>query len=518
MTITPKSHPSYYLLHKYWGRKPHNLLSEYIALFTKPGETVLDPFMGSGGVVIESNILSRKGIGVDLNPLACFIVEETLKQPVDEILLRSEFERILRAIPTQVIDLTYTLDKQGNQHIIDNAIWVNGELKKIKYYDGRAKIIKDADDTDRQAVKNAENLLAKYEKDGTITYPTNPIMQYVKRNGKNRIDELFSPRNLLLCAFYMAGVNTVKNKSMRDSLTLIFTSALPNVSRMIPGNETTVTGKSGWQISKFWVPSTHTEKNVIATLRLRMEKYIKGKNELLPLLTNAPYHVYNQSCENLKNIPAGSVDYVFTDPPYGDSISYFALSSFWSSWLERALDYDGEIIYDPYRNKKYDDYSLRLDTAFKQIHRTLKDGGYMSFTFHNRHVRFWKIVIDAVMSAGFELVDVKWINQAVASGTQGINRKNTLTGDFVYTFKKTIATTIPVSKQNGEEYIVDIIEKLLKNNAYISTSKLYEKLIPVLIRNQAYYGSNGKIVDIDKFIKTKYRYTLQPDGKYGWSI
>ena len=83
LAITPKSHPSYYMIHKYWGRKPHNLLSEYIRLFTSPGDTVLDPFMGSGGVVIESNMLGRIGIGVDLNPQACFIVEETLKQDLD---------------------------------------------------------------------------------------------------------------------------------------------------------------------------------------------------------------------------------------------------------------------------------------------------------------------------------------------------------------------------------------------------------------------------------------------------
>ena len=38
---------------------------------------------------------------------------------------------------------------------------------------------------------------------------------------------------------------------------------------------------------------------------------------------------------------------------------------------------------------------------------------------------------------GLNLLNTKWINQAVSSGTQGINRGNTLKGDFVYTFINT---------------------------------------------------------------------------------
>ncbi len=43
---------------------------------------------------------------------------------------------------------------------------------------------------------------------------------------------------------------------------MVFTSMLPNVSKMIPGNEESVNGKSGWVISKIWSPKIHTEKNI----------------------------------------------------------------------------------------------------------------------------------------------------------------------------------------------------------------------------------------------------------------
>ena len=44
--------------------------------------------------------------------------------------------------------------------------------------------------------------------------------------------------------------------------------------------------------------------------------------------------------------------------------------------------------------------------------------------------------MESCLNAQFILDSVVWIDQATSSGTQGINRKNTLKGDFVYTFVK----------------------------------------------------------------------------------
>ena len=76
--IPASAHPPHYMMHRYWGRKAHNVINKYIENYTSQGDTVLDPFMGSGIVIIESAKLKRKGIGFDLNPLSCFIAENTL--------------------------------------------------------------------------------------------------------------------------------------------------------------------------------------------------------------------------------------------------------------------------------------------------------------------------------------------------------------------------------------------------------------------------------------------------------
>lgn len=47
---------------------PEELPKWFIKLFTKPGDTVLDPFMGSGTTVSVANSMQRDAIGIDIVP------------------------------------------------------------------------------------------------------------------------------------------------------------------------------------------------------------------------------------------------------------------------------------------------------------------------------------------------------------------------------------------------------------------------------------------------------------------
>ena len=65
--------------------KPWRLFVELLQDFTKPEETILDPFMGSGTTLVACAKLGRKGIGIELDPdyfdIACKRVEEAYAQP-----------------------------------------------------------------------------------------------------------------------------------------------------------------------------------------------------------------------------------------------------------------------------------------------------------------------------------------------------------------------------------------------------------------------------------------------------
>ena len=57
---------------------PRNLILRY----SKPGEWVLDQFMGSGTTLVEAKLLSRNAVGIDINPQSVSISETNLKIPM----------------------------------------------------------------------------------------------------------------------------------------------------------------------------------------------------------------------------------------------------------------------------------------------------------------------------------------------------------------------------------------------------------------------------------------------------
>ena len=65
-------------------QKPIRLLTEWLRDFTDPGETVLDPFLGSGTTLVACERMGRAGIGIERDPryfeIACRRVDEATRQ------------------------------------------------------------------------------------------------------------------------------------------------------------------------------------------------------------------------------------------------------------------------------------------------------------------------------------------------------------------------------------------------------------------------------------------------------
>jgi site-specific DNA-methyltransferase (adenine-specific)/site-specific DNA-methyltransferase (cytosine-N4-specific) len=64
---------------------PEGLPEWFIKLFTKPGDIVLDPFMGSGTTNIVSKKMYRNSIGIDINDEYCKMVKKQITE--DELVL-----------------------------------------------------------------------------------------------------------------------------------------------------------------------------------------------------------------------------------------------------------------------------------------------------------------------------------------------------------------------------------------------------------------------------------------------
>jgi DNA modification methylase len=61
---------------------PEALARDHILSWSNEGNTVLDPFSGSGTTIKMARLMGRKGIGIEVNPEYCEIAKERLRQKV----------------------------------------------------------------------------------------------------------------------------------------------------------------------------------------------------------------------------------------------------------------------------------------------------------------------------------------------------------------------------------------------------------------------------------------------------
>ena len=118
----------------------------------------------------------------------------------------------------------------------------------------------------------------------------------------------------------------------------------------------------------------------------------------------------------------GSLDAVFTDPPYYNSVPYADLSDFFYVWLKRILDISyPEIFSTPlapkseeicemanwdsnrYAHKTKEFYEEMITKAFKESYRILKPNGIAYIVYAHKSTEAWEAIINAILSSGFYL-------------------------------------------------------------------------------------------------------------------
>lgn len=62
------------------AQKPEKLLAKLILASSNAGDTVLDPFAGSGSTAVTAKKLGRRYIGIEQNPRYCAWAEYRLEQ------------------------------------------------------------------------------------------------------------------------------------------------------------------------------------------------------------------------------------------------------------------------------------------------------------------------------------------------------------------------------------------------------------------------------------------------------
>ena len=136
------------------------------------------------------------------------------------------------------------------------------------------------------------------------------------------------------------------------------------------------------------------------------------------------------STTSLENIPSNSIDYIFTDPPFGDNLSYSELSFIWEAWLNIKTNYTTEAVMNTSHGKSIVEYQSLMTKCISEYFRVLKPSRWITVEFHNSKNSVWMAIQESIQKAGFVIADVRILNKKQESFKQ-VNSQGAVKQDLV---------------------------------------------------------------------------------------
>jgi len=244
------------------------------------------------------------------------------------------------------------------------------------------------------------------------------------------VSELYTRRNLLILAALYAGARRVEDTSLRLSLMFLISSynlAHSNkMARIILKQGSRKPVLTGYQSGTLYASSLSVEKNVLHGLRTAK---LQGMTAVRSLGVEGVI-VSTQSATDLSLLPDDSVDYVFTDPPFGDNLAYAELNFVSEAWCGVFTRQQPEAIVSKHQGKDITHYGRLMEQCFRETCRTLKPGRWLTVEFHNSRNAVWNAIQEALMRAGLVVADVRTLDKQQA-GFNAINAAGAVKQDLI---------------------------------------------------------------------------------------
>jgi len=488
--IAPRTDPLYNC-HSYLTKVPVGAIKPFIEAFTERGDTIADIFAGSGMSGLAALPLGRNAKLSDISALGQHIAQGYL-QDIPEDDLKKAGDSVIETARKAIGDL-YNTKRESDQdkQVMIRAVWSFTYVcpsceSEMVYYDaldenGKApatcascseKFVKRlwglAKDVPVRVVVTGENgrqseqhvaaidlsKIKKASKDKRLKdIPTLPIEEHremysrsgLGKAGMTQTKMFFSDRNAIALLELWAAINAIRTRKIKQKLRFAFTAILPRASKRYQWSPKRPLNA---QNQTYYIAPVYYEWNVFELFGRKVNASIKANKTLFindESEENGEVTYALSSADNLKHLEDASIDYIFTDPPFGSNIFYSDMNLFHEAWLGKITKYKSEAVVHTTGKRKKDAverYEMLLRNSFKEAWRTLKPGKYMSVVFGNSSGSIWGLVQRAMRDAGFKAAPAhvaildkgQRSVKGLSSGSEGV-----VTVDLVMTVQKPLA-------------------------------------------------------------------------------
>lgn len=432
--IAAETHSSEYLLHKYWARKPHNVVAAFIKKLVPQGGVVVDPCCGSGVSIREAQKQNKQAFGFDVNPIACLISSVLVSPPDKDV-----FERTIQHIMdecSEKISAAYSFRGRPIRYCVHEIIArcpiCNTGIKqqeaekvgktfkcplchnKLHYnlenmtgtvissvcMDDTGEMCSASDLLEQQTVMSAQNTFT--DDTGLFDFPFVENRRILAFGGMST-RRLFTPRNFSILVHLANEFNKIADPNVRDAAKLFLSASVAQCSRLIATRNNLASGGPAWSIPGFWVPAVHMESIPLSPLRARLKKFSKGLAELSITRNECPARIIRQDSRlGLKQLSEDGVkaDLVFFDPPYGDNVPYAEFSAMWNSFLRDLPDPNLDISVSDRLEQSagWIKYAADMNSMIASIRLVMSETSTLLITFNNNDPRAWKALLSALQN------------------------------------------------------------------------------------------------------------------------
>ena len=435
----------FYRAHSYHTKVPVEGLIQLIEHYTDPGDVVLDPFCGSGQTGVAAVLTGRHAVLSDLSPAAVHIARGYTAQVDPDRFKKCAFELLaelrpleldLYGVPGGQIEYTVWSDVHRcstcEREILfwDAAVDLqagavlkslscpagHGPFKKTDLRWLRSQPVQENISLDGQTarfVRPAETAELEHgaaRSNIPYWYPSDPWESWREMwraqheaQGIVTSADFFTARNLHALSALWNEIGQVEEAPIRAGLRFVFTASVNRASRRYqwhPKRPTNVLS------STMYLASLNYEFNVFSLFRRKLATI----TDMYRKTWNAPgsCEVYLGPAEQLGWVEDGSVDYVFTDPPFGSNIYYGDSSFLWESWLGERTDVAAETVVNRRLTAELgrttlEQYEKAMSRAMTEIGRAMRPDAWASLQFHNSDDAVWSSIQNAVASAGLRV-------------------------------------------------------------------------------------------------------------------